>query len=280
MYVIGDYNRKGGVGKTFTIINLAAQFAEMGKRVLLLEIDSQMNLTQYFFEGDEILYDEDGNIKSEVPTIYELMTEDIATKETIHTISFKSKRRVDKKYVTVEFDMDLIFGSKDLDYFSPDEMDVLRNKLLEVEEQYDYVFIDFPPAHNVTTMVGLLACDYVICPLKLAQGASISGYRDVLLGCQEAIDNYEYDNIQILGTFYNGVQNYKGDQREMLEESYSEEIAESLSLFNTYIRYDYSSAQLCEAERVPLNVKCSKTDINMEFKKFANEIIERIGEGN
>lgn len=47
-YVIGDYNRKGGVGKTSSIINIACQMALQGKRVLLIDGDSQMNLSQFF----------------------------------------------------------------------------------------------------------------------------------------------------------------------------------------------------------------------------------------
>ena len=47
-YVIGDYNRKGGVGKTSSIINIACQMALEGKRVLLIDGDSQMNLSQFF----------------------------------------------------------------------------------------------------------------------------------------------------------------------------------------------------------------------------------------
>lgn len=276
MKVIGDYNRKGGVGKSFTLINIAAQFAEMGHKVLLLDIDSQMNLTQFFFENNEVLYDEEGNIREDAASIYEVLEGECEIRDAIHTMSFNSKRKVNNKFVNVSFDMDIIFGSKNLDYFGTDEVSVLRDRLEGVEEEYDYVFIDFPPAHNITTMVGLLACDYVISPLQLAKGASLNGYRDVLARCQEAEEDYGHDSLVILGTFYNGIQSFKADQKEMLAESYNPEIAEALSLFNTTIRLDYSSAQICEAEQAPLNVKCAKTEINKEFKELAMEILNRI----
>ena len=50
--VIAVYNRKGGVGKTTSLLNLGAEFALLGKRVLLVDGDSQMNLTQYFFSDE------------------------------------------------------------------------------------------------------------------------------------------------------------------------------------------------------------------------------------
>ena len=61
-YVIADYNRKGGIGKTNSLINIVAQLSMNGKKVLAIDGDSQMNLTQFLFAEDENVY-EDGALK-------------------------------------------------------------------------------------------------------------------------------------------------------------------------------------------------------------------------
>ena len=78
--VVGAYNRKGGIGKTSSIINISAELALQVKRVLLVDGDSSMNLTQFFFEneGEEIfeedskreaVFDQEGLIKEGVETL-------------------------------------------------------------------------------------------------------------------------------------------------------------------------------------------------------------------
>ena len=73
-----------------------------------------------------------------------------------------------------------------MDYYGPDEdsIDILRKKLDLLDGFYDYIFIDFPPAHNLVTMMYLVACDYIIVPMHLAKGSSINGYFDVIDKCK------------------------------------------------------------------------------------------------
>ena len=276
-YVIADYNRKGGIGKTNSIINIVAQLAMNGKKVLAIDGDSQMNLTQFLFGEDENVY-ENGAIKPGVETIYEVLDQDLNIYNAIHTCSYSAKRRLKNKFKKVTCEFDAILGSGDMDYFTSNDIAVIKNKIDMLRKQYDYIFIDFPPAHSLLTRLYLAACDYVIVPMHLAKESSIAGYNDLVERCRETHEEYGNKNLQILGAFYLNVQIYKGDQKRLYEESMEDEIRNMLRLFSTTIRHDYASVQYSEGVKQPLCICCGTSEIAKDYKKLVNEIEKRIKE--
>ena len=279
-YIIGDYNRKGGVGKTSTVINIAAQFAMNGKRVLLVDGDSQMNLTQFFFEGDEDVYDEAGELKEDVETLYEVLDQDLNIFNVIRRCEFSTKRKIRNKFKKLDCVLDIVPGSHNMDYYAPEEdrITILKEKLIQISDLYDYIFIDFPPAHSIGTMMYLVACDYIIVPLHLAKNSSIHGYREIIGRCVEAREEYGNTNLEILGLYYNNVQMYKADQTMMYNESMEEETRDAMMLFQSYIRHDYSSVQISEGLQEPICICCGNTEIAKDYVKLVNEIETRIKE--
>ena len=128
-YVIGDYNRKGGVGKTSSIINIACQMALQGKRVLLIDGDSQMNLSQFFFEEDDAIFNPDtGKIREGVDTLYETLVEDLNIFNVIQTKEYSARRKWKNKFKKIGLKIDVVLGSSDMDYYGPDEngIDILK----------------------------------------------------------------------------------------------------------------------------------------------------------
>ena len=165
-----------------------------------------------------------------------------------------------------------------MDYFTSGDTEVIKRHIDRLRPQYDYILIDFPPAHSQLTMLYLATCDYVIVPMHLAKESSIAGYDDLVQRCRETHESYGNDTLQILGAFYINVQMYKSDQKKLYEESMEEEIRESLRLFTTTIRHDYGSVQYSEGLKEPLCICCGSAEITKDYKKLVKEIEDRIKE--
>lgn len=149
-------NLKGGVAKTTTAINMAAILAtKYGKRVLLIDADSQCNTTE-FFGGENA-----GDTLADVLR-FSLYCED-AEFIACHAIQSTGIENLD--LIPADdtlMDMDLSAASSgDVD------VNVLRSMVEAVREVYDYVLIDCPPAFNAAAAAALVAADDVVIPIKL-----------------------------------------------------------------------------------------------------------------
>jgi len=145
--IIAIANQKGGVGKTTTAINLSTAMAAVDKKVLLVDSDPQGNAST----GLGILE------RDRSPSLYDLLTTGQQKKESI------------KK--TIIPNLDIITATQDLAASEIELVNVERreNRLKEILKQvinYDYFFIDCPPALGLLTINGLVAADSVIIPLQ------------------------------------------------------------------------------------------------------------------
>lgn len=139
-------NQKGGVGKTTSAINIGAYIALAGKKVLLVDFDSQGNMSSGV------------GVNTKKPTIYELMAEQVKPEEAI-------------KKTTVE-NLDAISASNDLSGAAVELVDqedrefYLKNALAPLKDKYDYILIDCPPSLGILTLNGLAAADEVLIPMQ------------------------------------------------------------------------------------------------------------------
>jgi chromosome partitioning protein len=144
--IIVFVNQKGGVGKTTSAINIGAYLALMGKRTLLVDFDSQANLTSGV-----------GGSKNGAG-IYQV----IAGQADISTIIAATKvpgldfapSSIDLSGATVEL------------VDQPDRNEYLRRALAAIADEYDYILIDCPPSLGILTLNGLVAADEVLVPLQ------------------------------------------------------------------------------------------------------------------
>ncbi|OQA55410.1 MAG: Sporulation initiation inhibitor protein Soj [Candidatus Omnitrophica bacterium ADurb.Bin277] len=142
------FNQKGGVGKTTSVINVAATLAGKGKKVLIVDLDSQGNSTS----GLGL----DKN-KNEF-TAYQLLVDNIDP-----LVSVKSTD-IDNLFV-IPSNSDLAGAEIQLINIENREY-VLKRQLEKIAEKYDYVFLDCPPSLGLISINALTASSYIIIPLQ------------------------------------------------------------------------------------------------------------------
>lgn len=150
-------NLKGGVAKTTTAINMAAILAtKYGKRVLLIDADSQCNTTEFF--GGEGTDDSLATILRFSGSCDD--TAEVYAPKCIQNTDIENLDLIPADDTLM--DMDLSAASSGVV-----DINVLRSLVEEVREDYDYVLIDCPPAFNAAAAAALVAADDVIIPIKL-----------------------------------------------------------------------------------------------------------------
>ena len=146
--IIAFTNKKGGVGKTTTAVNMAAYCAEFGKKVLLVDVDSQGNATTGL-----------GFSKSSLKkSVYNVLIEDDSASANIVPTQVKLLD-------LLPANVDLTSAEVDLVYKKNRER-ILKNALDKVRNDYDYIFIDCPPSLGLLTINAWVASDSVIIHLQ------------------------------------------------------------------------------------------------------------------
>lgn len=137
--IIAIANHKGGVAKTTSCVNIAAALAKMGRRILLVDVDPQANLTSSFTDESKI-----------EASIYDAMKGDAAPIMNIGDNLDLIPSHIDLAGA------DMVFSNKIA------REQILRNILDEIKENYDYIIIDTPPALGLVTINALTAAQSVI----------------------------------------------------------------------------------------------------------------------
>lgn len=145
--IIATANQKGGVGKTTTSVNLAACVADAGKRVLLVDLDPQMNA------GSGLGVNPKGGY-----TLYDVMMGECEAKQAVRVTRFKNLSVLPASVDLSGCEIELV-GVEGRER-------VLKNALDSLRGEYDYIFIDSPPSLGLLTLNALTASDSVLVPIQ------------------------------------------------------------------------------------------------------------------
>jgi chromosome partitioning protein len=176
--VIAVANQKGGVGKTTTTANLGASLAKHGRRVLLVDMDPQGNLTSAV-----------GAARSAEQTVADSLLDRRVHLPVVHVENGTGRLDV------VPASLALAGAEAQLMNKLGREMR-LRDQIIQLGDSYDYVLIDTPPSLGLLTINALVAADHVLIPTE-ARFFSLQGLQMI----EESIEEVLYLNpkLQILG---------------------------------------------------------------------------------
>ncbi|MBD5435265.1 MAG: ParA family protein [Treponema sp.] len=173
-------NQKGGVGKTTSAINLGAYIALAKKKVLLVDFDSQGNMSSGV------------GVSKKKPTIYELIggnaTPEESVKKTCISTLDAISASIDLSGAAIE-----LVDQENREYF-------LKNALTPFQNQYDYILIDCPPSLGILTLNGLAAADAILVPMQCEYFA-LEGIT-LLLQTVKKVQKSINTNLKIDGIFF------------------------------------------------------------------------------
>lgn len=254
MKTIAVMNQKGGTGKTTSAINLAGELVRRGRRVLIVDMDTQGNATS--------------NLQlTEVPpaTLSDVIVSKSAT--ILDTIC----------HTSVE-NLDLIRGGALLApaLAAMQEMafgrdTTLRRLLPQFPDTYDYVFFDCSPSlESLFNINVLVAVRYVLIPIKVDKN-SIEGY-DVMLETIQSVREIANPDIRVLGIFMTAVESGSSLDREMIANlpSLLPELA-----FRSYIRknIDVKKAPIAQLPLCQFSPRCTAT---ADYAALCDEMLARM----
>jgi len=257
MHIISLAIQKGGSGKTTTAINLAAALLKQGKRILLIDADPQSNLTQSL----GILQEPERNLFTELKKEMEGKNSDLR-EITIQTKVGLPLIPASIELASAELELVSVYGREQL----------LSWMLKPLDNEYDFVLIDCPPAIGMLTVNALVASRYVLMPLQ-AEFLPLKGVRSFMHHLDNIIKIKKKLGLKIdvLGFVLTRYDDHKKMNRQVCEQLENEF---GSKVFQTRIR---SNIQLAKAQEAGLDIFTFDKNAHgaTDYMDLAKEFLEK-----
>ena len=250
--IIAFANQKGGVGKTTSAVNIAAALGVLGYRVLLIDLDPQGNATS----GVGVMK------KTLKATAFEMLTTDAPARDVILATQYDNLSITPPHTTLARAEYEL--GNTERGEY------VMREKMKDVRDDYDYIIIDCPPSLGMLTVNAMTASDGVIIPMQ-CEFFALEGLSQLMFTISRIKQHYNpaLNVTGILITMHNS--------RLMLSVQVINELRKHYAdrLFETTIS---RNVRLSEAPGygAPICYYDKRSKGAMEYMNVAKELVERI----
>lgn len=241
--------QKGGVGKSTTSQALASTLGFKHKKVLLIDLDPQTNITY------------SSGVDNPKRTITDVLQEDCKADEALIECKYYDLLAADSYLTNVEI--------------TKVEPTLLKKVIAPLKSKYDFIIIDTPPALGNLSVNALVASDYVVIPTE-CRPFSLQGLGR-LHSTIESVRNGYNSNLKVLGILlikYHNRTVLNRDIKDMIED-YAKQM--NTIVFNATIREGIAVAE-AQTVRQPLIDYAKNSNPNIDYKCFTSEVLKMLGE--
>lgn len=255
-HIIAVANQKGGVGKSTTVHNLGTNLARQGKKVLIVDLDAQANLTMCMG------HNQPDNLFCTMAHIFKGLIDE--------TFAFQNE-----DYILRAEGCDLIPSSIQLSGIEPSlanamsRENLLKRLLYPLKSEYDYILVDCGPSLGLLTINALAAATSVLIPVQ-AHYLSAKGL-ELLIGTIAKVKrniNPDLDFNGILITMYDGRLKFSKSILGELQEAYGQHIP----IYKTMIPQSVKAVENT-AEGKSLFVYDNKCKVSLAYEAFSQEVL-------